>query len=323
MEELMKLLSILLPTYNRWCSFKKLVEYLDGENAFNNEDVEIIISDNGSTDETTSFVNGLKGKNLSVYVQSENKGLIGNLRFLSEVSSGKYLWFMGDNDIYEHGAIDKILKVIRSTGEMNIDHYFLNYCIYRGTETKPVYEGATGLYKDGAKAFFDVIRKSGSGALMFISANIFSRKCVETVNELTKDVENDNLALPLGYSVYCSKGSFYIFDKVYVKNEASSSSSWSGKETLVYSRDMIAMHDIIASNLKNYHEHREYIAKSGEYRFGEIKYLIKGRVFHKDNYYMKFLMKYYPLVIIRDFCVFPFWCLFYVNRMRKSKRYLK
>ena len=104
------LLTIAVPTYNRaWCLkdlLSALVDQIKDEPR-----VELIISDNGSTDETPSMIRDFVSQGLRArYIRNtENIGPDANFVQCFEQARGKYVWLFSDDDIIIPGALAKIL----------------------------------------------------------------------------------------------------------------------------------------------------------------------------------------------------------------------
>lgn len=102
-------LTIAIPTYNRCCKLEecinRVMEYRSGL------DVDIIISDNASTDDTQEFAARIIKENPEIryYRNSENLGFDGNFLKCFERARGQYVWLLSDDDILLPGAIESIL----------------------------------------------------------------------------------------------------------------------------------------------------------------------------------------------------------------------
>src|SRR5882762_7180605 len=102
------LLSILIPTYNRCSFFLKnlyiLRECILGSSM--SKDVEIIISNNCSTDKTDEAVTEFQSKRLDVhcnyFLQSKNIGLEKNALFVLSKAKGMYVMYVGDDDYIDY-----------------------------------------------------------------------------------------------------------------------------------------------------------------------------------------------------------------------------
>ena len=121
------ILSICIPTYNGASSFLnevletacKILQMFEG--------VEVIVSDNCSTDNTNSLVQEycVKEPRIRSYRNSKNLGFNKNMLLLmDEYAKGDYLWMIGDDDIINIDALHFILEVL-SKGD--IDYLSLSY----------------------------------------------------------------------------------------------------------------------------------------------------------------------------------------------------
>jgi glycosyltransferase involved in cell wall biosynthesis len=120
------LLSICLPTYNRSKLLKEALNALapQVENAVG---VELVVSDNASTDDTPKVVRTAqrKWKCIKYHRNSVNSGLAGNFLLLTDkLARGKFCWIVGDDDIVRPGAVDRILDVLMSNS--GVDFILLN-----------------------------------------------------------------------------------------------------------------------------------------------------------------------------------------------------
>lgn len=120
-----KILSLCYPTYNRgWCLTEQ-IERLKCLPFEINEKIEIIISDNCSTDNTREIVEkAIKdGFSCSYYRNSENLGMDGNFVSCFRKAKGKYVWLLGDDDIIIIDSLIRILKILEN-GEYGLVHLY-------------------------------------------------------------------------------------------------------------------------------------------------------------------------------------------------------
>ena len=126
----MVLLSITIPTYNRT---KLLLENLNSliPQLLNNNDVELLIFDNCSTDDTETNVLELTKKcsNVRYIKNSSNLGYVGNQINCIKHANGIFTAFLCDDDIYINGAVNKILDVIKSNKQLSF--IALNYYSFK------------------------------------------------------------------------------------------------------------------------------------------------------------------------------------------------
>lgn len=104
------LLTLAIPTYNRAGCLKELLSVLTDQ-LRDEPRVELIISDNASSDETPSVVQDFVGRGLRVrYIRNaQNIGPDANFLQCFEQARGKYVWLFSDDDLIVHGGLGKIL----------------------------------------------------------------------------------------------------------------------------------------------------------------------------------------------------------------------
>lgn len=120
------LLSICIPTYNRALMIKEAIDSILAqvdERVMNS--LEIIVSDNASTDETRLIISNIvkKAKIIIKYFENEeNIGPEANFLLAVERASGQYVWLLGSDDLLADGALKNILNALR--GNDLTDIYF-------------------------------------------------------------------------------------------------------------------------------------------------------------------------------------------------------
>lgn len=111
------ILSICIPTYNRdWC-VKEQIERIEQCPESIKQDVEFIISDNCSTDNTESVARDAVHSDLGIkytYVRNtENEGMDGNFVQCFNLSKGKYVWLLGDDDYLNIQILPNLLELLK------------------------------------------------------------------------------------------------------------------------------------------------------------------------------------------------------------------
>jgi O-antigen biosynthesis alpha-1,3-abequosyltransferase len=110
-----KLISICIPTYNR---VRLLEETLASILSQLSDDVEIVISDNASSDNTQEMVLAYQAKYPCIrYFRNEsNLGYDRNLLACLARAEAEYLWFFGSDDLLKEGAIEAVrLRLLGSS----------------------------------------------------------------------------------------------------------------------------------------------------------------------------------------------------------------
>lgn len=118
-------ISILIPTYNRSMYLKKCIESIISQN---HDDIEIIISDNNSPDNTEEIVNLFIDKRIKYYKNSENIGSNANFYKLIELANGEFVFFLTDDDYLLPGAIAEIKNFIKIN--KHIDAFKCDLIVY-------------------------------------------------------------------------------------------------------------------------------------------------------------------------------------------------
>ena len=106
-------ISIGMPVYN---SEKFLKEKIDSILKLNVNDLEIIISDNASTDNTQKICEEFieKDQRIKYFRQEKNFGVSWNFNFVLEKASGEYFFWTAADDIILPGFIEKNIAVLES-----------------------------------------------------------------------------------------------------------------------------------------------------------------------------------------------------------------
>lgn len=109
-----KLLTIAVPTYNRCDELKLLLHTLGEELVGNEQLIELVISDNASTDGTDDAVQQFKKTFPSVRtIRHEiNVGMDENFCSCLELATGCYYWMLGDDDLPKKGVIRRIVQLL-------------------------------------------------------------------------------------------------------------------------------------------------------------------------------------------------------------------
>lgn len=121
------LLSITIPTWNRAAYLRLNLNQLATQLEANAQSIEILISDNCSTDETPSVVSDFLQKGLPIrYIKnSENIGSDCNIAQCFNEAAGRYVMILGDDDLFIDGALSLVLALLEknSYGVLSIGAY--------------------------------------------------------------------------------------------------------------------------------------------------------------------------------------------------------
>jgi hypothetical protein len=102
------LVTIAIPTYNR--ADNLLRETLDSAVAQNYENLEILISDNASTDHTEDVVKSYTDQRIRYIKHENNLGQLGNSNFLVHEAKGEYFLMLHDDDIIDQDFVQTCME---------------------------------------------------------------------------------------------------------------------------------------------------------------------------------------------------------------------
>ncbi len=98
--------SIGIPTYNRSFYLKQAIESALYQSYKN---VEIIVSNNGSIDNTAEILLDYCDERLKVVHHTENKGMVFNFNHCLNIATGEFFLLLSDDDMLENYAIEELL----------------------------------------------------------------------------------------------------------------------------------------------------------------------------------------------------------------------
>lgn len=220
----MKKLAICIPTYNRGNTAVKQIEFIinEAKNCSFSEQLEIIVSDNASSEEHLNIVEYFLGeyKWIRLIKNETNKGLVGNLKVLERSVSSEYVWFIGDDDKLYSGILKYVFGELSGEGLVFINHQAVN-----SSGDILLRHACTGQEDN----MYEVLASSGT-TMMFITACIYRR-------DLLHDSfanQDERLSLPLYSSFYCAeKGGVKFINEILIDNMWGDI-SWAEQKTSVF-----------------------------------------------------------------------------------------
>lgn len=117
-------LSFCIPTYNRAMYLREtLASIIDQAD----DSIEIVISDNASTDNTEEVVReaGLRFPNITYHRWPKNMGADLNYLKTVELAKGRYCWFLGSDDLIKGNAVEKIRSEIAENNDIYLCSEYL------------------------------------------------------------------------------------------------------------------------------------------------------------------------------------------------------
>lgn len=149
------ILTIAIPTYNGEATIERLLISIK-KNLMHAKDVEVIVLDNDSSDKTAEICK--RYEFVTFFKNDTNIGADANFTRAVHLSSGRYVWLIGDDDYLETHAISRVQKVLETYRPAAV---FLNFSLYNSVSNKIVREcwikrGKENFYKDHNEFFMDM-----------------------------------------------------------------------------------------------------------------------------------------------------------------------
>lgn len=111
------LVTIGIPTFNRGELAYRAVKSALSQTYQN---IEVIVSDNASTDETLSLIQSIDDNRLKIIRQQKNMGAIHNCNVCINNCSGDYYLFLSDDDYLEPQAIELLIEPFLKNEEVGV-----------------------------------------------------------------------------------------------------------------------------------------------------------------------------------------------------------
>jgi glycosyltransferase involved in cell wall biosynthesis len=178
-SEVPPILSFAIPTWNRASQLKTCIEILATQILESGEPVEIVVSDNGSEDATPAVLQSLRHifPFLRTFRNETNQGFDRNLLRALEESRGEYVWTFSDDDFLAPGALNSVLRVIRSHKPCHISTNYRS-CDSAGKLLEVQAEEPFMLREDIAGADMDTLFLRQGMRISFFSRLIFNRSLI-------------------------------------------------------------------------------------------------------------------------------------------------
>jgi glycosyltransferase involved in cell wall biosynthesis len=168
-------LTIAIPIFNGEKFLRQTLNEVMHQVEAVSEEIEVLISDNASTDGTMKIVEEISVEHpgIKVFKNERNLGADMNFDMAVERATGKFVWLLGDDDMPEPGAVSTILNIIKN-GDYAV--IFLNWSNWSEdlmvcNKAKAIDISSDVILKDHNE-FLRLIKLNS----IFVSANVVSRE---------------------------------------------------------------------------------------------------------------------------------------------------
>lgn len=181
-------ISFCIPTYNRSELLSELIESIVTQ-CDNRDDVEICISDNASSDNTSEMINDWANKTHIPIIYSVNEINFGadiNFLLAPKLASGKYCWLFGSDDKLFPGSIDYLDGFLDNDNDIYLverTEYDFNFTNVNRAGRKWMRTDSRMYDSNVKKELLDYLSNSISiGAIFsYLSSNIVKRSRWESI----------------------------------------------------------------------------------------------------------------------------------------------
>ena len=275
----MTTLSILMPVYNVGDVLEEyLPKLLDITKGY---DIEIIIGDNNSNDNTQQVLEKYSDK-IKYFKNEKNIGGSGNCLKLLSLAKGKYSICIGKNRIFNKELFSKLINLLETS-----DYDFISVnSPYR-------VQLPSKLYTD----INDILDNLG-WHLTLVSSIIFNKRVLKDIQEYEKYIKSELVHSAILYHCVLNKNSKVYFDsRPFVDgfNHKNSASQWMG-EVVVYMAKMVDLMTELKGDIKKesrYKWIKDLSGKNHAYWFNVAFYKKLERecgfkIYHCFKYYKYF-----------------------------------
>lgn len=117
MEKQDTLISVCVPVYNGESTIEETINAIVNQTYKN---IEIIVVDNCSTDNTVSILKKIKDERIRVFINDENLGMVGNWNQCLKYVTGQYVHFVCADDLLSLDCIQKKVDILMKHNEVSM-----------------------------------------------------------------------------------------------------------------------------------------------------------------------------------------------------------
>ena len=194
----MPILSICIPTYNRAAYLRQCLDSILSSVRGFEKDIEIIISDNASEDETGKIANEYRSVHSFIHYHKNETNVFGqNFYIAASIAKGDYIWLFGDDDLMEPHAVRVVLEKIKK----NYNLVVCNYPLWSNDFSTVIRERMIPIRHDMIISDHNALLRTMGSRLGFISMSII-RSDIFLELPLSEYEAYVEYELPFLYAVY-------------------------------------------------------------------------------------------------------------------------
>lgn len=169
------IVTVCIPTYNRPVMLRSAIESAVTQSI---RDIEVIVSDNASTDDTEDVVRSFSDSRLTYDRLSTNIGLHGNLTRCLHLGRGKYRVVLHDDDLMLPSNLERKARLLDENPDVGLVHSAFHFVDVEGRPTGPV-QNWSRLTETTVEPGESFIRRSlNAGGLVCVASVMLRSECV-------------------------------------------------------------------------------------------------------------------------------------------------
>jgi glycosyltransferase involved in cell wall biosynthesis len=168
-------ISIILPTFNR---SRYLPLALDSILAQTYRDLEVIVVDDGSTDDTEQVVMPYSGQIKYIYQENQGRGAARNVGL--QYATGEYIAFLDSDDLWHPDKLERQVPVLEANADSAFVHGPVDVIDENGCKDEKGTKNILRLFKKAGRSGFSYENLIDS-CLIFMSAILVKKECFRTV----------------------------------------------------------------------------------------------------------------------------------------------
>jgi len=174
--------SICIPSYNNGSLIGSAIRSAVDQTF---EDIEIIVVDNHSTDDSESVVKSFSDERIRFSKNSENIGMTRNWNRCISMASGEFICLLCADDMYLSKFVERTVSMLETRSSIGFVHCAYETINKRGeTLGEPSALGSDAI--ENGLAFFERIMH---GNFVLVSGTMFRRDCFEELGLFDEDLE--------------------------------------------------------------------------------------------------------------------------------------
>jgi glycosyltransferase involved in cell wall biosynthesis len=193
-------ISVCIPTYNSGKFIQSCLESILNQTI---SDIEIIVSDNASTDDTVSIVESLNDSRIQLYQQTENIGSCDNFNFAIAKASGSLIKSFCSDDIMIPNLLEKQQEIMDAYSHVGIVSCYS--LVINADKVRWVWEVTPG-YETGDRILYNSIRtltnRFGGPSSFMYRRDAIKNQRYEKKYEYIPDVKLPAMIMRAGWDYY-------------------------------------------------------------------------------------------------------------------------